>query len=114
MPDEKKLTGCCSTVAYWDPVVLIRSHPFPAKTTFARAPACSKCGKIVGDYKVLYGAPSAVTRKMDGLAWRTMIDERMKRPGMPFNFVEKDGRYWPEGMTGERRAQMEIDDEVPF
>ena len=95
----------------YEPIVLIRNPPFPPKTTFARAPVCSGCGRLVGDYHVLYGAPKDVSRKMDELAWRTMIDERSKRPGIPFNFVEKGGRYYPEGWTGEATEKT---DEIPF
>ena len=106
---EKRLTLCCGMPAYWESLSFVGGS---AKMTFGQVPVCSKCQKIVGDYKLMWNAPKAVKDHFNGTSWLMMLEFH---PRPPFNFEKGADILIPESYVGRMKSQPKFtEEEVPF
>lgn len=112
MKHETPLSKCCSCPISAEDVSLIAK----CKTTFAKAPVCSGCSRILGDPKPVYGCGIRPLENPSwGTTWALVLEHRRQRIGAPLYVVEKEGLLVPEATASVTPVQADLpDNEVPF
>ncbi len=114
--DGPSLTNCCGVTAFAEPLFVLPIPPVVGKRRFGYVALCSKCFRVVGQWKLDWAGndPSLkkIQERFNETSW-LMMKEHHPHPPFLFEFGTT-GMLLPENYKGELKTQASLlGDELP-